>query len=265
VSVTILGLGITGLEHVTAQADAALRAADEVLFVDAGVASEAFLRARCPVVVDLYAESYAQGEPRLDAYAHMAARVLERGLEADVAFALFGHPTLFSYAPFLVRDLGGLLGVEVRVLPGVSSMDCLFAELMLDPAVAGLQLYEATDLLLRRRPLQADVPALIWQVGNLETRLHSQRTSRPERFARFLAHLLRFYPPDHEAVAYYASPHPLVGSVVRRFPLRDLPAQAEALHAGVTLYLPAVRVRPIEDPELLAALDDPEHLRRLTR
>src|SRR5206468_3187411 len=92
-------------------------------------------------------------------------------------------------------------------LPGVSALDALLADLRLDPVVHGLQMYEATDVLLRRRPLQSDVPAVLWQIGPIETCLHSQAVSLPGRFARLVAHLRHFYPARREAGCF--PPHPV--------------------------------------------------------
>jgi hypothetical protein len=153
----------------------------------------------------------------------------------------------------------------VQVLPGISSLDELFAQLMIDPCRSGLQMYEATDLLLRKRPLQADVPLVIWQVGNLETRLHTTAVSRPERFTRFVAHLGQFYPASHPVTLFFASPHPLMRSTVRTLPLGALPSAAAALHPGITLVLPPIQERAIADPELARLVDDPAHLARITR
>jgi uncharacterized protein YabN with tetrapyrrole methylase and pyrophosphatase domain len=264
--ITIVGLGILGVDQVTRETERALARCEEVLFVDTGIATRAFLERHCPRVTNLYAESYSAGAARLNAYHHMAARTVEAALDhPPVAFAMTGHPLVYAYAPPLIADMGRLLGLTVEVLPGISAMDCLFAELMLDPCTEGLQMYEATDLLLRRRPLQPDVPALIWQVGNVETRLHTERVSQPERFARFREHLLRFYPPQHPVTAYFATPFPLMPSTVLRFPLIEIADHATALHPGVTLYLPAVSNRPIEDRELLGQIDSPEHLDKITR
>jgi len=263
--ITIVGLGIRLPDQVTRETERALAACNEVLFVDTAIPARAWLEGLCPRVTDLYAESYRERGLRTSAYRHMAARTLQAALErAPVAFAMQGHPLVYAYAPALIRDLAPLLGLSVQVLPGISSMDCLFADLGLDPCAAGLQLYEATDLLLRRRPLQPDVPLLVWQVGTVETRLHTEATSRPERFERFTAHLLRFYPPTHEVVAYFAAPFPLFPPRIERFPLGDLPAHAASLHPGVTLLVPAVGERPVADLDLLAVVDDPCHLARLT-
>jgi hypothetical protein len=125
-------------------------------------------------------------------------------------------------------------------------------------------MYEATDLLLRRRPLQADVPALIWQIGPLETCLHTQRVSRPERFARFVAHLRLYYPPRHEVVAIYCAPHPLMEPTILRFALEDMGRHAAEIHSGFSLYVPPVGSRPIEDHDLLSKLYSVEHLRSIT-
>ena len=108
------------------------------------------------------------------------------------------------------------------VLPGISAFDAILADLRLDPVVHGLQMYEATDLLLRRRPLDPEVPALIWQIGPLETCLHSLAVSRPERFSRLISHLRQYYPPRHEVVAIYCSPHPILPPAIFRFALEDM-------------------------------------------
>jgi len=264
-SIFIVGLGILNVDHVTRETEAVLRTVEEILYVDTGVATEDYLNGLCSRVTPLFHQSYVDEKNRLHAYHHMAAQVIEAALDhAPVAFAMQGHAVVGAYAPVLIRDAARLLGLRVKVLPGISSLACLFAELMLDPCIHGLQQYEATDLLLRRRPLLPDVPAVIWQIGNLETRLHTQRRSRPERFQRFREHLLRFYPADHEVSAVYASPHPLMASTILRFALGSIGEHARELHAGFSLYIPPTHTRPIEDAELVSLVDSAEHLRHIT-
>jgi precorrin-3B methylase len=264
--IALAGLGISAPDHVTPEAERALRSCREILFLDTGVATRAFLERLAPRVTPLFEESYAEEALRLDAYAHMAVRVVEAALDhGPVGFALQGHPTVGLYAPALVRDVAGLLGLRVAVFPGISSIDALFAALGIDPFVQGLQAFEATDLLLRARPLRPEVPLLVWQAGSVESRLHTARPNRPERFARLVAHLLRTHPPGHEVVIFFASPHPLLPDDVHRVPLARLAEHADRLHAGATLLVPPVAERPIHDADLLAKLDDPAHLRRITR
>lgn len=261
----VAGLGIRIPDHVTIETEAVFRDCREVLYVDTGIATRTFLEGLCPRVTPLYDVSYAPGRSRLDAYHRMAARVLEAAIDhPPVAFAMHGHPVVYSHATRLIAAAAPLLGLRVAALPAVSSLDCLFAELILDPGPEGLLMYEATDMLLRRRPLLPEVPTLVWQVGNLETRLHAAGPGRPERLDRFLAYLLTAYAPDHLVTAFHAAPHPLVPSAAITFPLGEIRGHAASLHAGVTLYLPPARARPILDFDLLAKIDDPDHLGAIT-
>lgn len=263
--ITIVGTGITGVEQVTREAERALRQATRIFYNDPGVATGAWLASLGPPVQPLWQAHYGEGGSRVATYRAMAIDVVEAALdEGPVALAIHGHPLVFVYTPFLVRDMADLLGLEVRVLPGVSATACLFAELMLDPGVSGLLMYEATDLLLRRRTLVPDVPLILWQVGQLETRLHTRRRSTPERLVRLHRALSEAYPPTHPVTALHVSHHPLLPSIRQDFPLSELCERAPTLDHGVTLYLPPATTRPVADPELLAQLDSPAHLDRIT-
>jgi precorrin-2 methylase len=262
----IAGLGIQTVSQITREVEQALRASREIFYLDTGVATKSYLEGLCPRVSSLFEQSYREDQPRLSAYEHMAVRVVEAALDhPPVAFAIHGHPLIAVHPPFLVLEMANALGLRVEVLPGISAIDTLLAALRIDPVVHGVQMYEATDLLLRRRPLQNDVPAIIWQVGTLETGLHSQRVSRPERFARFLAHLRQYYPAEHQVVAIYCSPHALLPTAILQFALKDMASHAEELHAGFTLYVPPATGRPVQDWDLAAKLYSVDHLRSLTR
>ena len=260
----IAGLGLQTAAQLTPEVETAIRSSHEVLYLDTGVATRPLLETLCPRVTSLY-DSYTDDSSRLSAYEHMAARVIEAALDHPaVTFAIHGHPLVAVHAPFLVMELAHLLDLHVAVLPGISAIDTVLADLRLDPVVNGIQMYEATDLLLRRRPLQPDVPALIWQIGPLETCLHSMAVSLPERFSRFVAHLRQYYPPRHAVVAIYCSPHPIMPPEILRFALEDMGKHVQKFHAGFTLYVPAARPRPIQDYDLHSKLYSLEHLRSIT-
>src|SRR5882762_1393677 len=115
---------------------------------------------------------------------------------SPVTLALYGHPLVYSLPPFIVMAAAEVIGLRTKVMAGISSMDTLFVDLKFDPCTQGLQMYEATDLLLRHRPILPDVPCFIWQIGTVESRLYSETFSKPERFRRIRGYLLRFYPAD---------------------------------------------------------------------
>jgi len=265
-SIYIAGLGLQTVSQITLEVEAAIRSSREVFFVDTGVATLRYIEALCARVTPLYEESYSIDRPRVSAYEHMAARVVDAALDhPPVTFALHGHPLIASHPPFLVLELAHALNLEVAVLPGISAIDTILADLRLDPVVHGIQMYEATDMLLRRRPLQPDVPAVVWQIGPIETCLHSMRVSLPERFTRFVAYLRQYYPARHEVAAIYSSPHPILKPEILRFPLEDMGQYAKHIHSGFTLYIPPAAARPIQDHDLLTKLYSVEHLRSITQ
>ena len=125
-------------------------------------------------------------------------------------------------------------GFEARMLPGISADACLFADLGIDPARAGCQSYEATELLLYEHDLDSATALVIWQagvVGNI--------TFAPDgdssRVRVLVDYLLRRYPPGHPVVLYEASTYAICGPAVETIPLAEL-AGAE-IPPMATLYL----------------------------
>lgn len=261
----IVGLGIAVMNHLTREVEEALRDSREVLFAAPSPDVASYLRTVCPRVTDLYPIAYKEGVSRLKAYDVMTAMVIDAALDhPPVTFGLYGHPLMLVYPSQQLVRAAEFINLRIKVLPGISSLDCMLVDLCLDPGLSGLQIYEATEVLARKRPLQSDAPCLLWQVGAVETNLHSESGSRPERFSRIKRHLLQFYPADHRIAAVYSLPHPLVGSQVDWFPLGEIDSHHQVLHQGITLYIPPASLRPVLDEELVRELDSVSHLKGIT-
>lgn len=157
-------------------------------------------------LTDFHAASYKEGEGRLDAYRTMTSLVVDAALDhPPVTFALYGHPLVYALPPFIVIAAAEAPGLRVKVLPGISSLDAMFADLRFDPCTQGVQMYEATDVLLRKRPIQPDVPCFLWQIGTVGSRLYTEASSKPDRFSKIKEYLLNFYPADHRMFAVYSA------------------------------------------------------------
>jgi precorrin-3B methylase len=263
--VFIVGTGVIPGLHLTREAEAAIRGSNEVLYVDKSFGIQDVLGRLSSRLTDLHAASYREGTGRLDAYRTMASLVVEAALDhAPVTFALYGHPLVYALPPFMVIAAAEALGLRVKVLPGISSLDAMFADLRFDPCTQGVQMYEATDLLLRKRPIQPDVPCFLWQIGTVGTRIYSEASSKPDRFSKIKEYLLNFYPPNHRMVAVYSSDIPLMPPTFTEFCLDNIEANASSLHQGVTLFIPPVNLRPPSDEEMLNSMDDLEQLKQVT-
>ncbi|MBC8164373.1 MAG: hypothetical protein H7Y20_00725 [Bryobacteraceae bacterium] len=266
VDIFIVGTGIVPGAHLTRETEAAVRNSNEVLYVDKSFGIEELLKAiGAKKVTDLHAASYREGDSRLDAYRKMAAMVVEAALaHGPVVFALYGHPLVYALPPFFVIAAGEAVGLNVKTLAAVSSLDTMFVDLRVDPCTQGVQMYEATDLLLRQRPIQPDVPCFIWQIGTVGTRIYSEHASKPERFSAIRDYLAQYYPLDHEMVAVYSPNLPLAPAMLTRFTLKTIESVADQLHQGVTVFIPSVEFRPVNSDAMLDEIDDLGRLRELT-
>lgn len=266
VDIFIIGTGVIPGAHLTREAEAAIRSSNEVLFVDKSFGIEELLASvGAKKITDLHAVSYREGDNRLDAYRAMASLVVDAALDhGPVTFALYGHPLVYALPPFIVVAAAEAVGLNVKILAGISSLDTMFVDLRIDPCTQGVQMYEATDLLLRQRPLQPDVPCFIWQIGTVGSRIYSEQRSKPERFSEIKSYLGKFYPDHHEMVAIYSPSIPLAPALLTYFTLDTIESVADELHQGVTVYIPPVEIRPVASEETLANMDDLERLLSLT-
>jgi uncharacterized protein YabN with tetrapyrrole methylase and pyrophosphatase domain len=242
-SLTVVGVGVEVPAHVTLEARAQLEFADEVLYLVADGLAGAWIES-----VNARSRSlegfYAPGIPRSEIYAAIVEEVLARLHEGGrICFALYGHPGVLADPGHAAIRRARREGYAARLLPGISAQDCLFADLGIDPGVAGCQSYEATDLLIHRREIDPSAGLVLWQVatvGNVRYAPDGAASQLPV----LVRYLERYYAIDHEVIVYEASPFPFIGPVVQYVPLGKLP------EAGVPrmslLFIPPAAQRTSE-------------------
>jgi uncharacterized protein YabN with tetrapyrrole methylase and pyrophosphatase domain len=223
--------------------------------IDAGYGVADYIATLCPEVEPL-GGLYEPGMDRLTTYQRMAGKVLSAAVDCSpVCLATYGHPWVYCYPTTLITRAAPLLDLHVEVFPGISAFDTMLVDLGTDIAASGVQMYEATDLLLRRRPIQTDVTCVIWQPTIVGDPTYPEHPSAVEQYKPLQAYLLRFYPPDHRVSLVTTKTFPLVRSVVSELELCELADQLERAPKVGTLYIPALTERPIEDTELLERME----------
>jgi uncharacterized protein YabN with tetrapyrrole methylase and pyrophosphatase domain len=250
----IVGTGIVGTHQLTREAEEVIRRSKRTFVIDSGYGIPEYLETLCPNVTEL-GTHYEPDRDRLPTYRRMAAEVVSAAVaDAPVCLATYGHPWVYCYPTTLITEAAPLLGLRVQVFPGVSSFDTLLVDLGTDIAHNGIQMYEATDLLLRRRPLQNDVACIIWQPTVVGDPTYRTEPYTVEHFMPLQEYLLRFYPGDHEASIVTTKTYPLTRSVVQHLQLDDLAMELERAPQVGTLYIPPLTERPVEDVELLEVM-----------
>jgi uncharacterized protein YabN with tetrapyrrole methylase and pyrophosphatase domain len=250
----IVGTGIVGAHQLTREAEEVIRRCRRTFVIESGYGIPDYLRTLCPEVVEL-GPLYEAGRDRLPTYRRMASEVVAAAVsEPPVCLASYGHPWVYCYPTTLITRAAPLLGLHVEVFPGVSSFDTLLVDLGIDIAANGVQMYEATDLLLRRRPLQNDVTCIIWQPTVVGDPTYRVAPYTAEQFRPLQDYLLRFYSADHDAAIVTNRTYPLTRSVVQQVELAGLAAALEQAPRVGTLYIPPVAERPVVDHELLEVM-----------
>jgi uncharacterized protein YabN with tetrapyrrole methylase and pyrophosphatase domain len=250
----IVGIGIVGTHQFTRESEEVIRRSNHTFVIASGYGIADHIETLCPSTTDL-SYHYEPGMNRLPTYRRMAAEVVSAALvEAPVCLATYGHPWVYCYPTTLITQAAPLLGLHVEVFAGVSAFDMLLVDLGVDIAHSGVQMYEATDLLLRQRPIQSDVACVIWQPTVVGDPTCPAGPYMAQQFEPLQNYLLRFYPADHVVKLVTSKTHPLVRSNVQSLNLRDLPAALEGTPGVGTLYIPALTERPIEDLELLTRM-----------
>lgn len=236
-----LGTGIS-VGHLTMEAKAWLENADKVLYCISDAASERLLQRLNSTAESLYS-CYDEGRKRADTYEDMVARTLECLAQHEtVVVAYYGHPGFFVYPSHRAIELARNAGHETIMLPGISSLDCMIADLGLNVA-SGLQVFEATDLMIRERSIDTGSHVMILQVCSVGDVWYSFDGFDHRHLGSLRDYLLQLYPPEFLVTGYFASQLPLAEPRISQIALDDL--TLETIKAVSTLYIPPLRSRPV--------------------
>jgi len=181
--VIVAGAGPNGEASLTCEVRELIREVPRVLLRTERIPLIDFLRAE-GIEYSSYDHFYDQAEDFAEVYQRMVEALLsEAAVHGTVLFLVPGHPLVGEAVTsgLLERSRAGV--VDVRVLPGVSSLDSLFVELALDPA-HGIQVIDA--LSMDKQRLNPALDLILLQV-------YSRKIA-----ALIKPILMGSYPDDHE-------------------------------------------------------------------
>ena len=142
-----MGVGITAISQLTREVDDYIRRADIVYYHATTGVIAAHIRQLNGGAVDLY-RLYGEGKQRTKTYVQMAELMLREVRGGKSVVAVFhGHPGILVMATRRAVAIARREGFPARIIPGVSSVDCLLADLNIDPGVGGLHVLNAETFL----------------------------------------------------------------------------------------------------------------------
>lgn len=243
----VVGTGIKSVAHLSQETIVIIRQAAKVLYLVNEPLMKEWIARENPNSQSLD-ELYFACEKRIDAYRAITDFILsENDKYSSLCVVFYGHPTVFaSSALDAVQHLKKQNRPAV-ILPAISSLDCLFADLAIDPGRQGCFSVDATDFLVYKRQFDTRSHVILWQVASLGA-FNQEHTTCLNVLQDYL---LQYYPGDHQLCMYEASQYPSVSPRMDYFPLSRLMDQA--LNSISTLYIPPMPATKF-DVDMLAKL-----------
>lgn len=253
-SVVVVGTGINTALDLTAAAHKWIENAQEVFYlVGDGVSEQRILQLH-PQAQSLKS-CYEGSTLRSDVYQKMVETVMQSVRAGHRVCAVFyGHPGVFVFPSHAIIRRARREGHAAMLLPGISAMDWLFADLGIDPGESGCQCFEATDFLIRSRRFDTASALILWQIGAIGNLNVVKRSEANPYLPVLIEALLPHYSPEHTVVVYEAATNTLEKARIKRVALAGL--MDVELSALSTLYVPPKEKAPL-DQAMVARLGLP--------
>jgi siroheme synthase len=251
-SLVCVGTGMTLGSHLSPLARSYIENADVVFVAVSDGIVELWLMQMNRDVRSLQ-HFYREGKSRAKTYREMVeAMLVEVRSGKNVCGAFYGHPGVFALPPHEAIRRARREGFSAHMEPGISSEDCLYADLGIDPATFGCQHHEASQLLFYKRRIDPGAYLIVWQAGVVGNRTPTTGSAYDVACRQLLVErLAQDYSLDHKLIVYRAATLPTQAPRIERIALRKL--AAARIEAPDTLVFPPAR-KLIPDAKMLRRL-----------
>lgn len=244
-SLIVVGTGIH-LNHLTAEARDYIEEADKVFYLVVDPITATWILRLSPEAESLQT-CYLQGKDRRISYDEMTERIMAAvrgGLRVCAIF--YGHPGVLVTSSHQALKQARKEGFAARMCPAVSTEDCLFADLNVDPG-KGCQTFEATDFLLHSRIFDPTCSLILYQIGIIGDPTCNPDKAEHPGLTILVDHLLKFYEPTQPIVLYEASQSPRGAPIINQCTLATI--DPSLLKVTTTMYVYPLPTRPA-DPQM---------------
>ena len=247
-----VGTGIKSISHLTEETRVVIKSADHCLYLVTEEHLKTWIEKESKSSQSL--ESFFfDSEKRVEIYKNISAFIVDEAKKYESLCVIFyGHPTFYAKSALAAVNEHKKQGYEAIVLPSVSSVDCLWSDLCVDPGDGGCSIFEATDFLVSKRVFDTRSHLILLQVGviggddlNIKDNLNILQT-----------YLEYYYPQNHPAYIYEASSLPGVEPYIDRVQIDNLGGATVSKIS--TLYVPPAE-KAHQDPEMIQKIINNAH------
>lgn len=240
----VVGSGIKSIAHLTEETKRVIQRADKVLYLVNEDSLKEWIGREAKEAESL--ESiYSNSDKRVDAYHNITTHIIsEYQRVKNLCVVFYGHPTVFAESALSAVKKIRVENGNAVILPAVSSMDCLFSDLQVDPGDQGCFAIDATELLIYERRVDVYAHIILWQISNLG--MHDTKQTQK---LNILCDYLRTYYLDEQLVCIYeAAILPTQKPRIEWIKLREL--KQAVVTAVSTLYIPPITKQDVSQKYL---------------
>ena len=244
-SLIIAGFGVKFLSHLTKETEVVLKKSDKVLYLSNDNLSPKWIQDINKNTESLESIYFSESQ-RSDAYNAIKEKILIELLTyKNVTFIIYGHPNFLVQITSTVADAAKKNGYPVYVLPGISSLDCLMADLCINPGDGGMQILEATELLIYKKFIDISAHVVILQAAAIGQQGHGRNKKIMALGLELLSiYLCNFYDSSHKIVFYEASQSPRSLQKTISTPLSHI--ENIELSPKTTIYIPPMKIKSVD-------------------
>jgi uncharacterized protein YabN with tetrapyrrole methylase and pyrophosphatase domain len=217
----VLGSGIKTIAHITLETVEFVKNSDIVLFLVNEPLLKDYIKDLSKNSFDLE-ETYYSNDNRKEAYQLISEKIVEQlELYDKVSVILYGHPIYCSSPAQKAIRVAKDKGINIISCPAVSSLDCLFSDLNIDPAEYGMQIYTADQFINENIKPTTSSYLVLLQSGfiNFDKHVHLSNTVH---FNALLKSLKSIYHQENEIIIYESSIYPNITPLVTKKTLQTL-------------------------------------------
>lgn len=260
--IALTGVGIGGFSQTTLETLEAFKRARIIYHL---TSYHRKLQQYCKQVVNLDKE-YWTGELDTDVYTRMANRILDEAKKGPgVVMVGDGHPAYYDDVTWDIYRRGKRRGLDVRILPAISSIDSMAANCGLEIHTGGFQIFDATTIMAINQQINPHIDTLIMQIGWFGTSLVADIThSKKGRFKPFVKYLRKFYPANHPVRVMEAPFNEQNPAIVIATKLGKLDDHHKKIMPIMSMFVPALpEETPSENEEFIKETADVRHLKEV--
>lgn len=262
--IVVAGVGMTSTRHMTFEVAEALTQSNCVFHMVTGVEAVKFLQSINRNTYSLVG-LYKDGHLDLDVYNQIASFLIAQAIaQHQIAFVVMGHPSIYVAPTHLLAFYAPKYGVNVRVLPGISSLDTIVATLPFDIGNSGLQILDANRIVSYALEPMSNTPLLVLQVGcfgsGYITRMQENGTAR---LSSLVEYLLNFYPGNHLIQLIECAMGSDHGGSIHTLPLSALAHNGHLATYNTTLYVPPATPISVKNQRFHEQLLNPQYVSSL--